>query len=163
MKQIALTIDQMKRLERLGLNIRDASMYYSYEGVLQTCKSYELTQEKFKEGLWIPAYTLQDILEKLPTVCWIEWDTHKKGHRVYNDIVNNPDLSISIVDKAFAFAQVYDSEFITPEHFIESFEYCDRIYETSRNQAIARLRHLNPDISKPTPRILKIDFNKNKK
>lgn len=90
-------------------------------------------------------------------------ESTEKGHRVYNDIVNNPDLSISIVDKAFAFAQVYDSEFITPEHFIESFEYCDRIYETSRNQAIARLRHLNPDISKPTSRILKIDFNKNKK
>lgn len=90
-------------------------------------------------------------------------ESTEKGHRVYNDIVNNPDLSISIVDKAFAFAQVYDSEFITPEHFIESFEYCDRIYETSRNQAIARLRNLNPDISKPTSRILKIDFNKNKK
>ena len=81
----------------------------------------------------------------------------------FKALIANPDLSISIVDKAFAFAQVYDSEFITPEHFIESFEYCDRIYETSRNQAIARLRHLNPDISKPTPRILKIDFNKNKK
>lgn len=67
MKQIALTIDQMKRLERLGLNTRDASMYYSYEGILQTCKSYEPTQEKFKEGLWTPAYTLQDVLEKLPT------------------------------------------------------------------------------------------------
>lgn len=103
MKQIALTIDQMKRLERLGLNIRDASMYYSYEGVLQTCKSYELTQEKFKEGLWIPAYTLQDILEKLPTVCWIEWDTHKKGHRVYN--VHYADTQImwgkSLLEEAY--------------------------------------------------------------
>lgn len=87
-------------------------------------------------------------------------ESTEKGHRVYNDIVNNPDLSISIVDKAFAFAQVYDSEFITADHFIESFEYCDRIYEISRNQAIAKLKHLNPDVSKPTSRIIRIDFNK---
>lgn len=87
-------------------------------------------------------------------------DATSKNHRVYNDVVNNPDLSISIIDKAFAFAQVYDSEFITAEHFIESFEYCDRIYETSRNGAIAKLRSLDDSISKPTAKILKIDFNK---
>lgn len=83
-----------------------------------------------------------------------------KSHRVYNDMVNNPDLSISIIDKAFAFAQVYDSEFITSEHFVESFEYCDRIYETSRNGAITKLRNLDESISKPTAKILKLDFNK---
>ena len=87
-------------------------------------------------------------------------ENNKKGHRVYNDIVNNPDLSISIIDKAFAFAQVYDSEFITPEHFIESFEYCDRIYDSSKSQAIAKLKKLDVNVSKPAERILKIDFNK---
>jgi len=87
-------------------------------------------------------------------------ESTEKGHRVYNDIVNNPDLSISIVDKAFAFAQVYDSEFITPEHFIESFEYCDRIYDFSKSQAIAKLKKLDVNVSKPSGRILKIDFNK---
>ena len=63
-------------------------------------------------------------------------------------MVNNPDLAISIVDKAFAFAKVYDSEFITAEHFIEGFEYCDRIYESTREQAIARLRSLDTSILK---------------
>ena len=87
----------------------------------------------------------------------------EKGHRVYNDMVNNPDLAISIVDKAFAFAKVYDSEFITVEHFIESFEYCDRIYESTREQAIARLRNLDTSISKPVQRVLKIDFNRFRK
>lgn len=103
MKQIALSINQMKRLERLGFNTMDASMYYSYEGILQTCKYYEPTQEKFKEGLWTPAYTLQDILEKLPTECWIECDTHKKGHRVYN--VHYADTQImwgkSLLEEAY--------------------------------------------------------------
>ena len=87
----------------------------------------------------------------------------EKSHRVYNDMVNNPDLAISIVDKAFAFAKVYDSEFITAEHFIEGFEYCDRIYESTREQAIARLRSLDTSISKPVQRVLKIDFNRFRK
>ena len=38
--------------------------------------------------------------------------------------------------------------------------YCDRIYETSRNQAIAKLKKINVNISKPAGRILRIDFNK---
>lgn len=87
----------------------------------------------------------------------------QKSHRVYNDMVNNPDLAISIVDKAFALAKVYDSEFITSEHFIEGFEYCDRIYESRREQAIARLRNLDTSISKPVQRVLKIDFNRFRK
>lgn len=82
------------------------------------------------------------------------------SHRVHNDIVNNPDLSISIVDKAFAFAQVYDSEFITPEHFIESYECCDRIYDFSKNQAIAKLRKLGVNVPNPTGKIIRMDFNK---
>lgn len=87
-------------------------------------------------------------------------ESTEKGHRVYNDIVNNPDLSISIVDKAFAFAQVYDSDFITPAHFIESFEYCDRIYDFSKNKAIAKLKKLDVNIVRPAGKILKMDFNK---
>ena len=84
----------------------------------------------------------------------------KKSHIVYNDMVNNPDLAISIIDKAFAFAKVYDSEFITAEHFIEGFECCDRIYEPAREQTIARLKNLDTSISKPSQRVLKIDFNR---
>ena len=80
----------------------------------------------------------------------------EKNHRVYNDIVNNPDLAISIIDKAFAFAKTYDSQFITTKHFIESFECCDRIYKSEREQAIEKLRSLDISISKPIQKILKI-------
>ena len=82
----------------------------------------------------------------------------QKNYRVYNDMVNNPDLAISIIDKAFAFAK--DSEYITVEHFIEGFECCDRIYEPARELAIAKLKNLNPSIPKPIQKVLKIDFNK---
>ena len=87
----------------------------------------------------------------------------EKSYRIYNDIVNNPDLAISIVDKAFAFAKVYDSEFITAEHFIEGFECCDRIYESTKKQAIEKLKKLDTSITKPVQKILKIDFNRFKK
>jgi len=86
-------------------------------------------------------------------------ESTKKSHRVYKDRTNNPDLSISIVDKAFAFAQVYDSKFITPEHFIESFECLDRIYDSAKHQAIATLKKLDLGITKSNTRVLKIDFN----
>ena len=84
----------------------------------------------------------------------------QKNHRVYNDIVNNPDLAIFIVDKAFAFAKVYDSEYITEEHFIESFEYCDRIYDTTRESSISKLKKLNKNKSDNPRKVLKFDFKK---
>ncbi len=87
-------------------------------------------------------------------------DSTGNNHRVYFDKVNNPDLSISIVDKAFAFAKVYDSEFITIEDFIESFEYNDRIYETTRKQAISELKLLRLEFFKPTSMILQKNHNK---
>ena len=83
-----------------------------------------------------------------------------QNHRVYNDIINNPDLSISIIDKTFAFAKVYDSQFLTLEHFIESFATCSRIYDYAKKEAITKLKKLNPNISKPLGRILKVDFTK---
>ncbi len=76
------------------------------------------------------------------------------------DKANNPDFAISIIDKAFAFAKVYDSEFITPEHFIEGLECCDGIVEYARCQAIASLRNLNTSISSPVKRVLNKDRSK---
>ena len=82
-----------------------------------------------------------------------------KKHRVYNDMVNNPDLSISIIDKAFAIAKVYDDKFITIGHFIESFEYCNRIYEKIKEQSIEQLKSLDNNITEPLPKVLRINFN----
>lgn len=84
----------------------------------------------------------------------------ENSHRVYNDKVNNPDLSISIIDKAFAFAKFYDSKHITKEHFIDSFSYCDRIYESSQERAIAMLKSKTKkeDSSPKTAKIIEFDF-----
>lgn len=87
----------------------------------------------------------------------------EKSYRVANNVVNNPALAISIIDKVFACVKVYDSEFITADHFIESFEYCDKICESAREEAITKLKNLDNDIAKPTPKVLKINFKKFRK
>ena len=81
-----------------------------------------------------------------------------KGGRVYDDPLCNPDLAISIVDKAFAFALVYDSEFITKEHFIESFKCNDRIYKSRCDKAIENLKKINDKNETNKQKILSIDF-----
>ena len=90
-----------------------------------------------------------------------------KGGRVYDDPLCNPDLAISIVDKAFAFALVYDSEFIRKEHFIESLKCNDRIYKGRCDEAIEKLKQLketpNLKILKGKPKIIKLDFNRGRK
>ena len=87
----------------------------------------------------------------------------EKSHRVYDDMVNNPDLAISIIDKAYAIARFYDSKFITVNHFIEAIEYCDRVYELTKNQAITKLNDLCNCSSKSSSKILRLDFKNLKK
>ena len=87
----------------------------------------------------------------------------EKSHRVYDDMVNNPDLAISIIDKAYAIARFYDSKFITVNHFIEAIEYCDRVYELTKNQAITKLNDLCNCSLKSSSKILRLDFKNSKK
>lgn len=84
-----------------------------------------------------------------------------KSHRVYNDVVNNPDLAIAIIDKAFAFAKYNDQDNIDEMCFIESLRCCDRIYETTRENAISMLRKKEViKIKNKGAKILDIDFIK---
>ena len=83
-----------------------------------------------------------------------------KKHRVYNDVVNNPDLAISIIDKAVAYAKVFDSEVLTIDHFIDSFDSCDRIYDTAKNDAIALLKKIKDKKETEGNKVLIIEFPK---
>ena len=86
----------------------------------------------------------------------------KEHSRVYNDKVNNPDLSISIIDKAFAYLKVSDEKKISKRHFAKAFESCDRLYSTSNEEAI---RSLNIEVkAKPkTTKIVNVDFTKGRR
>ena len=103
--------------------------------------------------------SLEDEKERKLIINIIITATSKK-HRVYNDIVNNPDLAISIIDKAVAYAKVFDSDVLTIDHFIESFDSCDRIYDSAKEEAIALLRKMKGKKETEGNKVLIIEFPK---
>lgn len=125
----------------------------------------EIINKVIEDYLLIEQMTFENETVKEQIINIIINATSKK-HRTYNDSLNNPDLAISIIDKAFAVAKYYSSSTITPNHFAESFEYCDYIYETARNTAINSLRNLNNNLYVPKenkPKVLTLDFTKPQK
>lgn len=85
----------------------------------------------------------EKLLENNPGIIDIILTATCKKHRTYDDIVNNPDLTVSIIDKAFAYAKVLDSEELEIRHLIKSFEMCDRIYESAKDNAVKELKALS--------------------
>lgn len=86
-KQV-LSIEQMKHLQELGLDTSDASMYWAR--VSHGSRIYDNSKGKWFLSLQkefqtcgfisyetLPAYTLQDILDKLPTLIIISSDFYK--------------------------------------------------------------------------------------
>lgn len=83
-KQV-LSIGQMKHLQALGLNTSDASMHWQFlptaDAILNGTNEIEeepcllVSQPNMKHEY--PAYTLQDILDKLPTLIIISSDFYK--------------------------------------------------------------------------------------
>lgn len=63
--QIALTPDQMHELQSLGLDCSDASMCWINGVLIADCDCSVMTVLRVK-NIPIPAYTLEDILMKLP-------------------------------------------------------------------------------------------------
>ncbi len=113
-----------------------------------------ITDYCFKNGIYFENNNLKQL------VINVILDATDKKHRVFNDMVNNPDLAISIIDKAFAFAKIYDCSFIGKEHFIESFELNDRIYDSAKETAISKLRSFDDGKKEETSKIFRIDFNR---
>ena len=82
-KQI-LSVEQMKHLQELGLDTSDGSMCWcyalSYKNAKWELEIYEdVINQKRDSAFWeiIPTYTLQDILDKLPTLIIISSDFYK--------------------------------------------------------------------------------------
>lgn len=93
-------------------------------------------------------------------------NTTDSKHRRYDDTLFNPDLAISIIDKAFAYAKVYDYDIITEDNFIKSMESNDRLYLPVKEKAIYslnKLKSLNPEEKKVKSKVLKVDFTKKKR
>lgn len=69
--QIALSIDQMKELKALGIDISDASLAWVpiWKEDKKTIEKYCLEEYSFGKSHYghCPAYTLEDLIRKMPT------------------------------------------------------------------------------------------------
>ena len=79
-----LSVEQMEHLQELGLDASDGSMCWcyalSYKNAKWELEIYEdVINQKRDSAFWeiIPTYTLQDILDKLPTLIIISSDFYK--------------------------------------------------------------------------------------
>lgn len=82
-----------------------------------------------------------------------------RSHRVYNDNQNNPDLSLSIVSKAFAYAAYDSKDKIDAADFISAIEDCDRVYDNAKERSINRLKkYKNNSSPKDEPKVIKLEF-----
>ena len=64
----------------------------------------------------------------------------KPNCRIYDDKLCNPALAISIIDEAFANALTFEDEYLEEHHFIRAIEWCERIYPTSKQKVIDKLK-----------------------
>ena len=65
-----------------------------------------------------------------------------KKHRNYQDMVNNPDLLVSILTKSFAIAKFYGKEIVEIADLIEAVIDNERLYEFSKIRITKALEHL---------------------
>ncbi|MDD3340899.1 MAG: AAA family ATPase [Bacilli bacterium] len=103
--------------------------------------------------------------EKRKIIDYIVTCTNKKN-RVYNDIVNNPSLALSILKKAFALAAFYGSSSVKIEHITEAIRTSHRLYEGIRNRKAAALEvtfnYQNSNKEKHQEKIIKFPIHHTK-
>lgn len=86
-------------------------------------------------------------------------DLTQKSHRVYNDNQNNPDLSLSILAKSFAYAAYDSKEQLEVTDIISSIEDCDRIYATAKSTTINRIKNCKKSESDDKKnKVIKLEF-----
>lgn len=83
------------------------------------------------------------ILKDYPSIIDIIINLTKKKHRTYDDVENNPSLSVDIIDTAFGYAKYYSSEILKLEHFEASILSNDRLYDSAKRKAIDEIKNLS--------------------
>ena len=85
MKQV-LSVGQMKYLQKIGIELKNTSMLLWHPQILDGIPNsvWDLSvwsESLFSEDHVYPAYTLQDILDKLPCFIGNQVLTIRQGHR----------------------------------------------------------------------------------
>lgn len=85
----------------------------------------------------------------------------KDNNRKYDDKIYNPDLLISIIERAFAYALVEDDCEFDIKHLILSIEDAERLYDYSKEVAIHNLNNIGANNNLVKNKV--IDFNEYRK
>lgn len=111
-----------RRFDRI--DIKEPIDEVLYDIIYQTFENYSLEYN----------ISIDEILNDYPNIIKELIKVTSLKHRTQNDKINNPDLIIGILDKAFAYARVKDETKLELEHIEKSIEYCSKIYESAKER-----------------------------
>ncbi len=119
-----LSIERMRRLQKLGVDTSTASFFYDlkYGGDLDEVKYPERLPQYIQDGNGIGAFTLQDILEIMPVL----YPTMENGKRILVDN-SQPDSGCHYQPTIFHsedgwFCSYFDSDELLDERTSDSYD-----------------------------------------
>lgn len=119
---------------------------------------YNIIMSYFEKSADNRGVSIDKIYDYLDEIIMILIKGTSDSHRRYNDKIYNPDLLITIIDMAFAYAVYEDSEYLKIEHIMMALDSSNRLYDTTTQELNLKLRrYINRD--KPLRKSLVIDFN----
>lgn len=74
-------------------------------------------------------------------------------NRTYKEKRYNPALVLSIIEQAFGYALYDQKEYVEINYIVEALSSCENLYETSRNDAIKKLKNIS---YVPKPKIIEL-------
>ena len=99
--------------------------------------------------------------DNIDTIIDILLELTKDNNRKYDDKIYNPDLLISIIERAFAYSLVEDDYEFDIKHLILSIEDTERLYDYAKEVAIHNLNNMGINNNLVKNKI--IDFNEYRK
>lgn len=111
---------------------------------------------------------LKDVIYKMEKTTKIKFNLDKNKildliieltqnkYRVYNDKINNPDISIKILKKAFAYAMLENNEEVKINNIQKAIENCDRIYDSVRTRYNNQLENIDTKKVDNKPKVIEM-------
>ena len=136
-------------LDRGQIKMIGATTTEEYEKYISSDSAFKRRFERIKVNELdnkVIKQILKDIIYKMEKTTEIKFNLNKnlildliieltqKNYRVYNDKINNPDISIKILKKAFAYAMLENNEEVKINNIKKAIENCDRIYDSVRTR-----------------------------
>ena len=147
-------------IDRYNLQVIGATTGYEYEKYMahdalkrrfEVIKVDELADKKLQN---VVLYTFENLAERkgvtisnevrdhLDEIVQILIDLTKDKNRKYDDKIYNPDLVISIINRAFAYILVNDDMELMLKHIVMGIEDSERLYPSAKEIAIKNINLL---------------------